>query len=467
MAVNEKMILVSIVLGTFMASLDATIVAVALPTMASEYVRAGDTTDISWVLLGYTLALCCFILLWGKLGNRVGYRKIFVTGVGIFTVMSLLIGILGTFGGSLEEIIAMRLIQGMGAGMIMSMGLAMVNIYMPNTRGRAVGTITLAASAGTAFGPAIGGLLCHFDWSYIFFINVPIGIICLLMCFKYMSAVTEHPDRSKKLDYVGVILMVVMMFSLIYFLNTGNDNGWTSNTSIVLVFVALMFAGALAWWERRSKDPLVSVRIMRIKDVVGGNIVSLLLFAGMAGTYLLLPYFLELCQGYSTVEMGLILIANSVGMMVVGPAVGKMSDKTGMNSRIVSAGCLIMAVGFLMFTFLSAGSGLLYILIALFVMGAGAGMALVSDTNLCLGYAKDGESGEMSGLINTFRQAGSTAGVALMESVFAASVVVSTVFVTSDLLTGFRPAFFVAMVMALIAFAISMFVKDRSTVAED
>lgn len=461
--VNERMILASIVLGSFMAALDATIVTVALPTMAEDFATRGSTTGISWVLLGYTLALCCFILLWGKLGSRYGYRKLFVTGVGIFALMSLFIGLIGTFGGAgLTEIVILRIVQGLGAGMIMSMSLAMVGCYMPNSKGKATGAITLASSAGTAFGPALGGLLCNFDWSFIFFINVPIGILCLLMCAKYMSAVSETLNRDQKLDTVGTVFMVLMMFTLVYFLNTGNGNGWTSETSIGLMFLIMIFAGLLVWWEQRVADPLISLRLMGQRDVVEGNAVALLLFAGMAGTYFLLPYFLELCQGYSTVEMGLIIIANSVGMMVVGPAVGRHSDRTGLNSRVVSLGCLIMAAGLLMMVHLAADTSLWYILLALFIMGAGTSIALVADTNLCLGYAEKDESGEVSGLINTFRQAGSTAGVAITEAVFAASVTFTALgFSPSALMTGFRPAFVVTTLLVLIAFVLSMHVKDK------
>jgi len=291
---------------------------------------------------------------------------------------------------------------------------------------------------------------------------VPIGILCLLMCAKYMSAVSETLKRDQKLDTVGTVFMVLMMFTLVYFLNTGNGNGWTSETSIGLMFLIMIFAGLLVWWEQRVADPLISLRLMGQRDVVEGNAVALLLFAGMAGTYFLLPYFLELCQGYSTVEMGLIIIANSVGMMVVGPAVGRHSDRTGLNSRVVSLGCLIMAAGLLMMVHLAADTSLWYILLALFIMGAGTSIALVADTNLCLGYAEKDESGEVSGLINTFRQAGSTAGVAITEAVFAASVTFTALgFSPSALMTGFRPAFVVTTLLVLIAFVLSMHVKDR------
>ncbi|MCK9322871.1 MAG: DHA2 family efflux MFS transporter permease subunit [Candidatus Methanomethylophilaceae archaeon] len=465
MSSKEKFILVSIVMGTFMAALDVTIVAVALPTIAKSFSTIGSTTEVSWILLGYTLSLCCFILLWGKLGSNIGYKKMFILGVVIFTAMSLLVGLAGISSrATLTDIIILRMIQGLGAGMISAMGLAMISSYLPNSKGMAVGMITLAASAGTAFGPALGGVLCYFHWSYIFFINVPIGIICVVMSLKSMSNVKEIREEKQRLDVIGVILMIIMMFSIIYYLNSGRSIGWTSDEGLLLIVLAFIPAGLLVWWEQRVKNPLISVRLMKIKDVVEGNLVAAILFAGMAGSYLLLPYYLEYCQGYSTVEMGLILIANSLGMIVVGPMVGRISDRTGINNRAVSLGCLVAALGFFMLALLRADSSLWYILLALFIMGMGIGIALVASTNLCLSYSDDGEDGQMSGLINTFRQAGSSAGVAILEAVFAGAIVVPLIIDPSNLswlMTGFRPAFFVATVFALIAFVISMFVRDK------
>ncbi len=465
MPAKDKLVLISIITGTFMAALDATIIAVALPTIAAEFAHEGNTGDISWILLGYTLALCCFILLWGKLGSKVGYKKIFLTGVIVFTACSLWIGLGSTFNGmSLETMIVARVLQGLGAGMLMSMSLALVPIYLPKSRGVAVGIITLAASAGTAFGPALGGLLCSFHWSFIFFINIPIGILCVIMTLYSFPKDVEVLKPEQKLDIVGVILMVVMMFSLIYYLNTGSDIGWMSTTGTTLIVLVLVSAGILVWWEQRNTNPLISPRLMSIRDIIGANMVAVLLFAGMAGTYLLLPYFLQYGQGYNTIEMGLILIANSIGMMVVGPTVGKISDRTGINNRMISVGCIVTAIGFFMMTMFTPDTGLWFVLLALFVMGAGVGTALVSSTNLAMGFAKPEESGEISGIINTFRQAGSTAGVAILETIFAAMIVVPAIIIPGDMswmMSGFKPAFFVACVFALLAFMVSMSLKDK------
>lgn len=458
---NSKVILFTLVLGTFMTALDATIVSVALPTMAEELMEAGhDTSNIAWVLLIYTLMLCCFILLWSKLGSNKGYKKVFMTGIAVFSISSMMIGICGFIPElGLNAIIVLRAIQGLGAGMVTAMSLAMVSTYLPKEiRGRSIGAVTLAASAGTAFGPAIGGILTTFHWSYIFFINVPIGLVCLLLCFKYMHVKENLENAGNKLDYVGAALLFVMLFSLIYYLNEGADIGWTSNVGIGLIFVMMIFAGLVFWWEQRVKDPLVNLDLIRNPQICRSVIVTMLLFMAMAGSYLLLPYYLQFVQGYETMEYGFILIANSIGMMVMGPTVGKLADRTGKNKRFIVAGALVCAAGFYMMMMFDQNTGLAWILVSLFVMGAGIGMALVACTNLSFEYISEGQNGQLSGITNTFRQAGSSSGVAILNAIFMAFIVTTT---PVDLVPGFKHAFFFAIIIALLAFVIGMGLKDK------
>jgi len=462
---NNKVILFALVLGTFMTALDATIVSVALPTMAQELLQAGhDTSNISWVLLIYTLMLCCFILLWSKLGSMKGYKKVFMAGVAIFSVTSLMIGLCGFIEElGLNAIILLRAIQGLGAGMVTAMSLAMVSLYLPKeVRGSAIGAVTLAASAGTAFGPAIGGILTTFHWSYIFFINVPIGLLCLLLCYKYMHKDENLSSSGEKLDYVGSALLFITIFALIYYLNKGADIGWTSDLGILLIFVFMIFAGIAFWWEQKVKDPLISIEMVKNSQIRRSITVAMLLFMAMAGSYLLLPYYLQFVQGYETMEYGFILIANSVGMMVMGPVVGRIADRTGKNRIFVVVGAVVCALGFYMMMLFNNNTGLAWILISLFVMGAGIGMALVASTNLSFGYISEGQNGQLSGLTNTFRQAGSSAGVAILNAVFMAFIITVP---AVDLIPGFKHAFFVAIIISLLAFIVAMGLRDKETVA--
>ena len=286
---TEKIVLIALILGIFMTSLDATIVSVAIPTMAEEFGQEGhDTSNISWVLLIYTMMLSSFILLWSKLGSNKGYKKVFVTGIAVFTTSSLAIGLCGLKPElGLMVVIVLRAVQGLGAGMAMSMSLAMTTTYLPaESRGSSIGAVTLAASCGTALGPALGGILTTFHWSYIFFINVPIGLICVFLCLRYMRVKENAPENPPKLDFLGVALMLAMMFSIIYYLNKGQDIGWMSEVGIALIVVAFVSAGLLFWWEQRVGDPLVSLRLITNNNILKANLVTMLVFAAMAGSYL-------------------------------------------------------------------------------------------------------------------------------------------------------------------------------------
>ena len=460
---NERIVLIALILGTFMTSLDATIVSVAIPTMAADFGQEGhDTSMISWVLLIYTLMLSSFILLWSKIGTNKGYKKVFVTGISVFTVSSLAIGVCGLMPElGLNIVIALRALQGMGAGMAMAMSLAMTTTYLPaSSRGSSIGAVTLAASCGTAFGPALGGILTTIHWSYIFFINVPIGLICVFLCLRYMRVRENIPENPPRTDILGVVFMLMMMFSLIYYLNKGQDIGWMSDVGIILLVTTFLGAGLLFWWEQRVSDPLVSMKLITDGNILKANIITMTMFMAMAGSYLLLPYYFGYLKGMSTTEYGFILIANSVGMMAAGPVVGRITDRTGDNRMFIVIGTLVATLGFIMMMSFGPDTGIPYILLALFIMGAGMGMSLVCATNLAYGYVSEEDNSQLSGQTMTFRQAGSSAGVAVLNAVFVANLAYGAGSTAAVLMPGFRHAFFIAVLMTLTAFVVAMSAKN-------
>ncbi len=463
---ESRLVLFALVLGTFMTSLDATIVSVALPTIAEELGEAGhDTQNISWVLLIYTLMLCCFIVLWSKVGSRKGYRRTFMLGVLVFVLSSFLIGLCGLFPGlGLGAIIALRALQGVGAGMVAAMALAMVTIYMPRSvRGASIGAITLAASAGMAFGPALGGILTSFHWSYIFFINVPVGVLCLYLCWRQMKVEEHLEGTGKKLDVAGAVLIFAMLFTLIYYLNQGDDIGWTSDTSVMVVVLLMVLAGAAYWRETRAEDPLISLAVLDNLYIRRGCTINMLLFMTLAGSYLLLPYYLQFEKGFDTTEYGFILIANSVGMMLAGPIVGKITDRSGDYRKFVLIGSFVSALGFFMMMRFNESTGIAWILVSLLVMGVGVGMASVACTGLSFSRIPEGQESQLSGLTNTFRQAGNASGVAILNAIFMSSIVLQP---ELSLTPGFRHAFFIAAFICLLAFVMATGLRNADMKTE-
>ena len=215
-------------------------------------------------------------------------------------------------------------------------------------------------------------------------------------------------------------------------------------------------AGLLFWWEQRAGDPLISMNLIRNPNIVKANLTGMFVFMAMAGSYLLLPYYLGYVKGMETMEYGFVLIANSVGMMAAGPAVGRITDRTGDNRTFMIAGSIIAALGFLMLMGLKADTELWYILLSLFVMGAGAGMTMVSSTNLAYGYVTEAENGQLSGMTNTIRQAGSSSGVAILNAVFMSNIVLGAGTVGAILMPGFKHAFFIAVLFSLTSFVLAM-----------
>ena len=202
------------------------------------------------------------------------------------------------------------------------------------------------------------------------------------------------------------------------------------------------------------------MKLITNSNILKANLVVMLMFMAMAGSYLLLPYYFEYLKGMETVEYGFILIANSAGMMASGPLVGKITDRTGDNRTFVVIGTVLAAIGFIMMMSFSPDTGLPYILLALFVMGAGLGMALVCSTNLAYGYISEDENSQLSGQTQTFRQAGSSAGVAVLNAVFVANLAIGAGSTAAVLMPAFRHAFFVAVVLAMMAFVIAMASKN-------
>lgn len=478
---KDKIILTALILGTFMTALDVTIVSVALPAISKAFYNDVTTIDVSWILLAYTLALCCFILLWAKLGTNIGYRKVFIIGTIIFVITSAAIGVAGFVDlgdNGLLIVILLRAIQGIGAGMVMSMSLAMVSTYLPEeTRGSSIAAVSLAAAVGTAFGPVLGGLLTAIHWSCIFLINIPIGIGCLVLTIMFMDSSKEVlPEVKKRIDVLAAILACIMMFLLIYYIDQGSylDGGYVGTIGLIMLIGIFLSAGLLIWWEQRAEDPLLSLRLLKSRQVMTANILNTLLFFIMAGCYLLLPIFLQnvyLAQpefGFSEEQKqifsGLILVANSVGLIVASPIVGKITDRTHDNKIFVVVGFLIAAVGlFMMFFFKEriVGDKLIFILASLVIMGFGLGMVIVAATNHAYTFAKPEESGQLSGMINMFREGGSSIGIAVLNAIF------TTWFVNwgdsgyQAFISGFAHAIFIAAVVAMIGFVVSVTLKNK------
>ena len=465
MSSTEKLVLISISIGTLMTALDATIVNIAIPTISEEFGASASAS--SWILLAYTMMLACFMLLWGKLGALTSYKKIFLIGITIFTASSLVLGLAGFIQSlGMVTIILMRAVQGLGAGMIMAMNLAMVTAYIsPAVRGSAMGITTLMASIGTALGPALGGVLTSVHWSLIFFINVPIGLACLFLSMKSMSSIATDKIAvdKKSIDILGAILLFFALFSFIYMLDIGKGN-WTSPIVIGLGICTVAFLVLIYLQERRAKDPVVNLRLIGNKNIVFSCIANLLMFGAMAGCYFFLPYYLEGLLKQTTMSAGLILVANSIGLMIAGILVGKLMDKSGQCRKYALIGCVITAIGFLTMLSYDLSTSIVQVVATLLLMGFGMGFSLVPIGNIIFTHTTSGEEGAASSFINTFRQMGSSMGLAIMQAVFVAVWTIDAILtrpqLVDRLINSFHMVFIICALFAVVAWILLFLARD-------
>jgi len=326
---NPWAILVVVSLGFFMTLLDLTIVNIAIPNMIDKLHASLD--DVLWVLNAYALVLAVLVITAGRLGDLIGTRTMFVYGITVFTAASAACG----FAPGPGWLIAFRAVQGLGAAMLMPQTLAIVTMtFPPERRGAAFGIWGAVAGLATVAGPTLGGLLVTaFDWRWIFFVNLPIGIAVLALTFVIIPDL--KPGRRHQLDFLGVALASGALLAICYGLVEGQRYDWGTITGfisiplIIGVGVVLLFAFLLEEKLRQSGEPLIPFALFRNRNFTLMNWVSFTLSIGMLGIFLPLTIYLQSALGFSALKAGLTLAPASLVMIMVAPFLGRLTDKIG------------------------------------------------------------------------------------------------------------------------------------------
>jgi len=283
---TKWLILSAVMLGTFMAPLDASIVNTVLPDITRYF-----KTDISiaqWVPTVYLLTISCLILLYGRLGDIIGYKKIFLYGLAGFTVASVLCGA----SQSIWMLITFRAVQGLAAGMLMAVGFAIVTAaFPPFERGKAMGIYAICIAVALGLGPTLGGLIAeHLSWHYVFFINVPIGIVSVIWGTRIIPRSDTHPGQ--RLDLVGALTAFVFLTSLLLYANRGEPWGWLSSSSIILLVVAVLSGIFFLRVERRSEQPMLNLSMFTSRRFSFANLSALLSFMSLYAVVFLTPFYM-------------------------------------------------------------------------------------------------------------------------------------------------------------------------------
>jgi DHA2 family multidrug resistance protein len=412
-------VLGNVMIGTFMAVLDATIVNVGLPKIMTSFGVGLDR--IEWVLTAYMLALAVMLPATAWLADRFGYKRMYFIGLLLFTLGSFLCGMSPN-----ENILILsRIVQGLGAGMIMPIGMAIVTREFPvNQRGIALGFWSVAAAASVSFGPLIGGYLVDtFNWPLIFDVNVPVGIVGMLVTVLIQK---EYININvKKFDLAGFISIATFLPLVLYALSEGNavtnTAGWHAPYILICFGISAIALTVFIANELTVDEPIIDLRLLTNRNFGISNIVVFLFGMGMFGSTFLMPLYLQNSLGYSAIQAGAFFLPVGILQGIMAPLSGYTSDKINPKIPII-LGILIMATSFYMNTWLSYLTEKNFIMFTLYLRGIGMGMLFTPISAVALLDMPREKMAQASGLTNTIRQLAGSFGVAILATLLSTRV---------------------------------------------
>jgi len=431
-----------------MATLDNLVVTTALPVIRKDL--GAGITDLEWTVNAYTLTFAVLLLSGAALGDRFGRRRLFVIGLGIFTLASAA----AALAPSVEALIAARAAQGVGGAIVTPLTLTILSAAVPpEKRGVALGAWGGISGLAVAIGPLVGGAVTEgIAWQWIFWLNVPIGLVLAPLARRRLS---ESHGPYTRLDLSGLALASAGLLGIVWGLVRGNQVGWGSTEIVGALLAGAAFVSAFVVWERRASAPMLPMRFFRNRTFTLTNTASLLMFFGMFGSIFLFVQFFQTVQGYSPLQAGLRFLPWTAMPIFVAPIAGALSDRIG-GARIMAVGLSLQAIGLGWIAAVSTPTVPYSELVAPFVL-AGIGMALffAPVANVILGAVRSEEEGQASGANNAIRELGGVFGVAVLASIFSSYGGYGT---GPQFVDGLTPAIWVGAVIvataALVAHAI-------------
>jgi len=474
--VDYKWIVLSVTtIGALMAAIDSNIVILALPDMMVKL--HADMVQMVWVIMSYILVSTVFLLTFGRVADMLGRVRMYNLGFVAFTVGSALCG----FSQDATQLILSRLIQGAGGAMMVVNSTALLTEAFPaNERGRALGINGITFAAGGVLGPVLGGfILAVADWRWIFFINVPIGILGALWSYRALHEISTR-TRGERFDVVGAVSFSLGLLALLMALTQGIEMGWESAPILGLFGLFLAMLLLFLWWERRTPSPVLDFGLFRNRiynfSVSAAMMQSLAMFA----VNFLIVFYLQGVRGYDALRAALLLIPMPVVMSVMAPLSGTIADRVGARFP-ATAGLLIQAVALFWFSRLTPTTSYQSIALTLALMGVGGGMFFSPNTSAALNASPPRRLGVASAALVTLRQAGMVTSLALALAVAAGSLprdIMMQLFVGTNVtmgstvmqsfVIGMHSAFIVSLALSLAAAALS-FVRgkeDRQALAQ-
>ncbi len=418
---SHKQILVvmgGLMTGMFLAALDQSIVGTALPRITSEL---GGLDKLSWVVTAYMLTATASTPLWGKISDLYGRRLLFQIAIVTFVVGSLLAG----FSQNIEQLIGFRAIQGLGGGGLMSLALAVIgDIIPPRERGRYQGYFAAVFGTSSVLGPVLGGFFADGPgWQWIFFINVPIGLVALAITSAALKM--PHVRREHSIDYLGAALVVGSVSSfLLYTAWAGPDLGWGSSAGVSLLVAGALLAVAFVLVELRASEPILPMRLFGNSIFAISNLFGFLIGIAMFGSMIFIPVYLQVVDGMSPTQSGLAMLPMVVGIFSTSILAGQLMSRTGRYKIFPILGAAIVIVALVMLSQLTATSPYAFAGLSMYVLGAGLGFTMQVLITVVQNSVERSDIGVATSSVTFFRQMGGSFGTALFGAVLSSRLAV-------------------------------------------
>ncbi len=451
-------------LATFVATVSISIVNIALPGISDYF---GTTLgSVQWVVLIYLLLMSSLLLTFGRLGDMYGHKKVYLSGLAVFTLSSLLTSLAP----DILSLIIFRGIQAIGASMIVAVIQAIIaDSFAPNERGKAIGINSVFVSIGLAAGPSVGGLLMElYGWRSIFIVNVPVGILAFFWALRILPS---KIGVKQKFDVGGALTMFASLILLLLAMNLGGEWGWQTPRIVMIFMAAAVFIAIFIFLEARGEYPMIRLQLFKNRLFAAANAANMFCFMTQYAVVFLMPFYLVDILQLPSGQAGLVMAAMPLAMMFVAPASGILSDRMG--SRLLSSmGMGVIAVGVFFLSSLKGGENLWHIVVMMAIIGVGAGLFAAPNTNAVMGSVAREQSGVASGMVATMRSVGQALGVAVTGAVYTGRTLYYTEQFSGEglpatnniLIMAQHDAFLVAVGLAVLGMIISL-TRGKTTTA--
>src|SRR5579859_4095552 len=425
---SRRMLVLAICcMSLFIAGLDVTVVNVALPSI--EHDLHASVSGLQWVVAAYSLVIASLLMLAGSTGDRLGRRRIFQVGLGLFTLGSLLCSLAPSLG----ALVAFRMVQAVGGSMLNPVALSIItNTFIERTeRARAIGIWGGVIGVSMALGPVVGGLLVSsVGWRSIFWVNIPIGIAAIILTAAFVPE--SRAPRARRFDPVGQALVMITLVTLVYGIIEGPDRGWTAPVIIACFAASAAGATAFVWHERRCAEPLLDVRFFRSVPFTGATVIAVSAFVVLGGFLLLSTIYLQDVRGLSALHAGLYMLPMAAMTAICSPLSARIVGSRGPRLPLIGAGVAI-TLGAITLTGLTAGTSPASLVLSFLLFGLGFGLVNPPITNTAMAGMPTAQAGVAAAVASTSRQVGALLGVAVIGSAVVSAL-------AGPIRTGFAPA---------------------------